>query len=337
MSEDMTARGPDDIPEIPARRIRPADLADSPNALMLAHGATGPRVALRADDILSGRVWTLEPIDDFPHFERDMRRLFEHSIWRRPGMALSPAETATLVPVARMLAATERWITGAFTSTGLPTEMRSEARESNLGHVVGMLDIVDAFYDDFLLLLRDAESIRELVRMIIGHDLSEFPRGDHSRSESTGLTETERLRAAWQKHQEEIEAVDMLVGRTRATGFAVKVRSILERYDAGKPKRYTMDTAHRGDIMSFTTKFIDLCQGTEHGCERIFVHYAPTDDGRLNLHLKEGVDELRTIGSKLMRLVAHRSPEHTGLAAKLLCSIAEPSIARSQEIAGGIP
>lgn len=343
LSDDMTARGPDDIPEIPARRVGIASLAGRPGTLVLASDTTGRTVG-RIEELLAsgtaGRGWSLEPIDDFPHFERDVRRLFGHALWRRPGMELSPTDIAMLVPIVRMLSATERWTTGVFTSTGLAdAEARLDARESNLGHIVGMLDTVEAHYDELLALLGSTAAIRELVRMIVGHDLPEFPKGDHSRSESTGLDERERLRAAWQKHREETEAVDMIVGRARRASFAAMLRSPMERYDAGKPKRYTMDTAHRGDIVAFMTKFIDLCQGTEHGCERIFVRYAQGGraDGHLALHLEEGVEELGAIGSKIMRLVAYGSPERAELAADILRLMAEPSIARSRSMADGIP
>lgn len=243
----MLERTLHDIPQMPARRTRVAELSDAPESLVLVPGTVG-YTTCRVDEVLhmspDSRVWHLEPIDDFPHFERDMRRCTEHPIWRRPGMELSGAELAVLVPVARMLAATERWTTGAFASTGLPSEEeRLQARESNLGHVVGMLDIVDAHYDKLLTLCGGIDAMRALVRLIFGHDLPEFPRGDHSRSEIAKQDPRERMEAAYRKQCEEEEAVDMIASRVRGEALAQAVRDPMERYARGKPKMYTLQTA----------------------------------------------------------------------------------------------
>lgn len=299
-----------DIPQMPARRTRVATLSDAPESLVLMSGRAG-HAARRVGEILrldpDARGWRLEPLDNFPHFERDMRRCAEHPLWRRPGMELSRAELSVLVPVARMLAATERWTTGAFASIGLPTEEeRLHARESNLGHVVGLLDIVDTHYDSLLTLCGSTDAMRALVRLIFGHDLPEFPKGDHSRSEIAKKDPHERMEAAYRKQCEETEAVEMIASRVRGDMLARAVRDPMERYARGKPKMYTMQTAAQGDLLSFLVKFIDLSQGTEHGCERIFPHYArQADETRAHLqrHLDDGVEELRVIGMKIMRLV----------------------------------
>jgi hypothetical protein len=89
-----------------------------------------------------------------------MAAFFEHRLWRREGMNLSPREIAAMVPMVRMLAATERWITGSFTTTGLPPGVQEAARDSNLSHVNGMLDIMDERFDELLPLLGSLGAMR---------------------------------------------------------------------------------------------------------------------------------------------------------------------------------
>ncbi|HRI35626.1 MAG TPA: hypothetical protein PK765_00705 [bacterium] len=113
------------------------------------------------------RVWPLEPIDGFPHFERDIAAFFEHRIWRREGMGFSSLELAGVVPITCMLSATERWLTGTFTTTRLPENLREAARDSNLTHVVGMLDILDTHYDKVFSLVGSTTSMRRLTHTII--------------------------------------------------------------------------------------------------------------------------------------------------------------------------